>query len=111
VRDESVTSLVAILVIPFSIERLHNRFTLIINDDNPMTTVINTPATTDGEGGGAGWAVAIIILLAVIGAGAYLWINYRQAAAPAAPPSGVDINVTLPENPVTNPTPTPTPTP
>lgn len=68
-----------------------------------MTTVINTPATTDGSDSGAGWAVAIIILLAVIGVGAYFWMQYRGAPAVNSGPS---INVTLPQNPAINPAPT-----
>lgn len=67
-----------------------------------MTTVINTPATADSGASGAGWAVAVIILLAIIGIGAYFWIYYR-----GAPSTGTNINVTLPTNPVTNPTPAP----
>jgi len=67
-----------------------------------MATIINTPPTTESSGSGAGWAVAVIILLAIIGVGAYFWLNYR-----AVPATGIDINVTLPENPLANPTPTP----
>lgn len=69
-----------------------------------MTTVVNTPSNTDSGDGGAGWAVAVIILLAVIGIGAYLWMNYHGAPAKSG---AIDVNVTLPQNPVTNPTPTP----
>ncbi|MFA6414494.1 MAG: hypothetical protein WC217_00140 [Candidatus Paceibacterota bacterium] len=67
-----------------------------------MATIINTPATTEGADSGAGWAVAVLILLVVIGVGAYFWLNYR-----AVPATGMNINVTLPQNPVTSPTPTP----
>lgn len=66
-----------------------------------MTTVINTPSNTDSSGSGAGWAVAVLVLLAVIGAGIYFWVHYR--GAPAAN-SGTNINVTLPQNTVTDPT-------
>jgi heme/copper-type cytochrome/quinol oxidase subunit 2 len=59
-----------------------------------MTTVINTPATPESGDGGAGWAVAVIILLAVIGVGVYFWIHYRSA-----PSGATNINVTLPTNP------------
>lgn len=69
-----------------------------------MTTVINTPANTDGGDTGSGWAVAVIILLVVIGIGAYVWFHYR-GATPA--PGVTNVNVTLPANPITNPTPTP----
>jgi hypothetical protein len=58
-----------------------------------MTTVINTPPnTTETTDNGAGWAVAVIILLAVIGIGVYLWM---QNSAPAAPGT-TNINVTVP---------------
>ncbi|MFA6278722.1 MAG: hypothetical protein WCS97_02790 [Candidatus Paceibacterota bacterium] len=70
-----------------------------------MTTVINTPSNTDGGDSGAGWAVAVLILLAVIGVGAYFWLHYRGTAP--ATSGGTNINVTLPQNPVTSPTPTP----
>lgn len=69
-----------------------------------MTTVINTPPSTDSGDGGSGWAVAVIILLAVIGIGAYLWLNYRGAPAKSG---AIDVNVTLPQNDTTNPTPAP----
>ncbi|MDP1707266.1 MAG: hypothetical protein Q8L30_01820 [bacterium] len=69
-----------------------------------MTTVVNTPPSTDGGGSGAGWAVAVIILLAVIGVGMYFWLNYRGAPAESG---AIDVNVTLPQNPITDPTPTP----
>ncbi|MDP2665056.1 MAG: hypothetical protein Q8P23_00165 [bacterium] len=70
-----------------------------------MTTVINTPSNTDSGDGGAGWAVAVIILLVVIGIGAYFWLNYRGAAP--ATSGGTNINVMLPQNSVTSPAPTP----
>jgi heme/copper-type cytochrome/quinol oxidase subunit 2 len=69
-----------------------------------MTTVINTPSNTDSGESGAGWAVAVLILLVVMGAGVYFWLHYR-GTAPAAS-GGTNINVTLPQNPVTNPAPT-----
>ncbi len=59
-----------------------------------MTTVINAPRSDNGDGN-AGWVVAVIILLAVVGIGAYLWVNYRRAAVPPAP-NGTNINVTIP---------------
>lgn len=68
-----------------------------------MATIINTPSRTDNsEDSGSGWAVAVIILLVVIGIGAYFWMLNRQ---PSAPTSGTNINVTLPQNPTTNTTP------
>ena len=70
-----------------------------------MATIINTPSTTDRSDGSAGWAVAVLILLVVIGVGAYFWTHYRGAASDTN--GGTNINVTLPQNRTTNPTPAP----
>lgn len=56
-----------------------------------MTTVINTPANSDG---GSGWAVTVVILLAILIIGGYFWFNSQKAAP--APKEGASINVTLP---------------
>jgi len=53
-------------------------------------TIVNTPSQDSGT---AGWAVAVIILLAVI-VGGFLWYRSHGAAAPAQP--GANINVTIP---------------
>lgn len=69
-----------------------------------MATIVNNPAertervveTSDN----GGWAVAVIVLLAVIVVGAFVWLRYYNA--PAASQSnqapGASINVTLPGN-------------
>ena len=45
----------------------------------------------------AGWVVAVIVLLAVIGLGIYAWAQYRNAPAePAQQSPGTNIEVTLP---------------
>lgn len=63
-----------------------------------MTTVINTPGNNVGsEDGGSGWAVAVIILLVVIGVGAYFLINYRSSITEPAANGQTNINVTLPD--------------
>jgi hypothetical protein len=62
-----------------------------------MATIINTPAASDNSDSGAGWAVAVLILLVVIGAGVYFWLHYRTV-----PATGMNINVTLPQNPITS---------
>ena len=54
-------------------------------------TIVNTPPTSDS--GSAGWAVAVIILLAVI-AGGFMWYRYHGAAP--AQPTPANINVTIP---------------
>jgi hypothetical protein len=70
-----------------------------------MATVINNPGNREEGDSGAGWAVAVVILLIVIGVGAYLWTNYNSTSP--AVPSGTDnsgtsgtgdntLNVTLP---------------
>ncbi|MEK7068703.1 MAG: hypothetical protein AAB964_02720 [Patescibacteria group bacterium] len=59
-----------------------------------MATVINNPGTTSTEDSSAGWAVALVVLAAVIIAGLFVWPGFvRQSAAPAG---GANINVTLP---------------
>ena len=58
-----------------------------------MTTVINTPPSTDTGSNSAGWVVAVIILLAVIAGGAYLWMHHRGTSG------ATNINVTLPSAP------------
>lgn len=61
------------------------------------TIITNTPPGKNGEdSGGAGWVVAIIILIAVIVGGYVLFQNgaFNQAA-PAAP-GNTNINVTVP---------------
>jgi hypothetical protein len=72
-----------------------------------MATILNNPSSapatertyidrTDDSGG---WAVAIIILLAVVAVGAFLWMRYYRApAATSTTPGGTNINVTLPES-------------
>ncbi len=55
-------------------------------------TIVNTPTTTDS--GSAGWAIAVIVLIAVI-VGGFVWFRYYKAPQPAAE-SGTNINVTIP---------------
>jgi hypothetical protein len=62
------------------------------------TIVTNTPATSDG---GAGWVVALIILIAVAVGGVALYQNGFFQAKEVAPGT-TNINVTVP-----NPLPTP----
>ncbi len=64
-------------------------------------TIINTPSGNDS--GSAGWAVALIILLAVI-VGGFVWYRYYRAPA-AAPATNNSINVTIPSPPAGNTTP------
>ncbi len=64
-----------------------------------MTTIINTPGnpvSTESADSGAGWFVAVIILLVVIGVGAYLWFHYYT---PPATSGTTNINVTIPATP------------
>ncbi|MDO8623923.1 MAG: hypothetical protein Q7R54_01065 [bacterium] len=66
----------------------------IINNPNPgPDRVVERVVETDG--GSAGWAVAVIILIAVIAVGAYFWFYNRGAPAPQQE-SGTQINVTIP---------------
>ena len=63
-----------------------------------MATIVNNPqperVIQTSESGGAGWAVAVVILIAVI-AGLFVWYRYHTAAAPVQSGSA-NINVTLP---------------
>ncbi|KND50282.1 MAG: hypothetical protein AB202_03615 [Parcubacteria bacterium C7867-007] len=60
-----------------------------------MDTVVTTPAAAP-QNSAAGWVIAVILLIALIGAGAYAWMNYG-GGTPAAPAGGsANINVTLP---------------
>lgn len=69
-----------------------------------MSTIINNDPTTPGErvvrvenSSSAGWAVAVVVLIAVLLVGGYLFMRYRgsPAAAPATN-GGANINVTIP---------------
>lgn len=66
-----------------------------------MTTIIN-PGNTENTDSGAGWAVAVIVLLAVVGVGAYFWFNYYRV--PPTTDGTTNINVTIP-NPIPSTTP------
>lgn len=75
-----------------------------------MSTIINNPTpnehTVIESDSSSGWAVAVIILVAVIAGGAYLWMSFDVSGAPAQPQSGATINVTLPTSESNSPTPT-----
>lgn len=60
----------------------------IINNPTPSTE--RTLVTSDSSG----WAVAVIILLIVLGGGAFLWIRYHNNVK--AQPASV-INVVVPQ--------------
>lgn len=59
-----------------------------------MSTIINTPPAAESTDSGAGWAVAVIVLLAVIAVGLYAWVHYR--GAPAA--GGTTIQLSVPSS-------------
>lgn len=62
-----------------------------------MATVINTTPATHSEDAGAGWAVALVVLAALIIIGLFVWPGFvRQSAAPAG---GTNIDVSLPAAP------------
>jgi len=52
------------------------------------TTIVNTPGSGDS---GAGWMVAVIILIAVV-VGGFLWYRYQGRQVP----TDTNINVTIP---------------
>ena len=59
-------------------------------------TIVNTPGPSNNDSGSAGWFVAIIILLAVIAGGFYV---YRNGIGRAPAPDTTNINVSIP-NPI-----------
>lgn len=59
-----------------------------------MTTIINTPPRADSGDSNGGWVVAIILLLATAGVGAYLWTQRGANTPPAA--NDTNVNVTIP---------------
>ena len=64
-----------------------------------MTTVINNPAGPDRvieQDSGAGWAVAAILIVAVIAGGAYLVIRYGNGAGAGAEGTNIEVNVPTP---------------
>ena len=69
----------------------------IVNDPGSSPTIERTVIDRTGDSG-AGWAVAMIVLIAVIAVGSFIWLRYYNQA-PAAPPAngGAEINVTLPD--------------
>lgn len=62
----------------------------IVNNPGPER-VVEVDRTGDSTGG---WAVAVVILIAVI-VGIFAWVHYHPATAPTST-GGSNINVTLP---------------
>jgi len=70
-----------------------------------MATIVNTPTSertervVDNTDNG-GWAVAVIVLLAVVVIGAFVWMRYYSAPAAQQPstPGTAQINLTLPSS-------------
>jgi hypothetical protein len=69
-----------------------------------MATIVNNPAdrterVVESSDNG-GWAVAVIVLLAVVLIGAFVWMRYYQvpAASQSQTPGSANVNVTLPAN-------------
>jgi hypothetical protein len=71
-----------------------------------MATIVNTPASERTErvvesSDTGGWAVAVIVLLAVVVIGAFVWMRYYSAPAATqqtSTPGGAQINLTLPSS-------------
>lgn len=66
-----------------------------------MATIVNNPAERTErvvETSGGGWAVAVIVLVAVIAIGAFVWMRYYSAPAAmqTQTPGSAQINLTLP---------------
>ena len=56
-------------------------------------TIVNTPATQDSNA--AGWAVAVIVLLAVI-AGGFVWLGYYGTGPTSTPDNNINVTVPVP---------------
>ncbi|MEK7099638.1 MAG: hypothetical protein AAB883_00665 [Patescibacteria group bacterium] len=56
-----------------------------------MATIVNNPGATDN--GAAGWAVAVVILIAVVLGGLFVWPGYMKSAQESG---GTNVNVTVP---------------
>lgn len=63
-----------------------------------MATVINTPVAREtSDSAAAGWAVAVIVLIAAGLIALFVWPGYvRQSTVPAPAAPAANINVTLP---------------
>ncbi len=67
-----------------------------------MATILNNPGSTERvveRSSDGGWAVAVIILLAVLVVGGFVWMRYGAPAAVPTDtntPGSANINVTLP---------------
>ncbi len=69
-----------------------------------MVTVINTPGsnTPNTNDSGAGWAVAVVILLVVAG-GLFWYFRYYRAAPAQAPATTIQVNVPTSNSPAPTP--------
>ncbi len=74
--------------------------TTVINNPEPGTEKVNIIERTDASG----WMVAVIILLAVIGGGFYLWNRYSHNVA-VMPGATINVTVPTPTMPTQNKTP------
>jgi hypothetical protein len=63
----------------------------IIDNDSGAERTVRVERTSD-----AGWAVAVIVLVVLLIAGAYAWARYHNVAPAASNPGSANINVTLP---------------
>lgn len=58
-----------------------------------MTTIVNTPNSSDSGSGAAGWIVAAAVIIAVVLVAIFVWPGYGRHAATPAP---TQINVQIP---------------
>lgn len=56
-----------------------------------MATIVNNPGSDSSS---AGWVVAVIVLIAVLGIGYMVWANMGSAPAPA---DTVNVDVSVPD--------------
>lgn len=66
-----------------------------------MATVIERERPVDRgvivERDDSGWAVALIVVVAMLAIGAFVWARYYSAPAPVQQAPGANIEVTLPQ--------------
>ena len=72
------------------------------------TIITHTPRSSTADEGSAGWMVALVVILAVVIAGTFM---YQRGYFSSNAPDATNINVTVPNptTPAVTPTPTPAP--
>jgi FlaG/FlaF family flagellin (archaellin) len=59
-----------------------------------MATIVNTPNSDSGMGA-AGWVVAVVVLVAIVLVGLFVWPGYAQQSN-SAPSTNINVEVPTP---------------